>query len=87
MENEQIKRLGGALGLYRHTLNRMTDLPADMVSAWLREEDGARNPTYGSLVEALKMIDQNGIANTIERGSPRPKVQPESSKSSQCQIL
>lgn len=67
MENEQIKDLGGALGLDRSKLCGMTDLPADMVSTWLRQEDETRSLTYSSLVEALREIGQNGIAEQIER--------------------
>lgn len=67
MKNDQIKRLGRALGLSHSKLGRMTDLPAEMVSAWLRKEDEARNLTYSSLVNALKEIGQNEIAEQIKK--------------------
>lgn len=65
-------RLGGALGLNYTNLERMKALPEEMVAAWLREEDNVEEnsgePTWSSLVQALKKIGQNGIAKKIEAG-------------------
>ena len=51
-------------------LRKMTKYPDDMVAAWLRREDFVLNvsgePTWRSLVEALRMIGQEGIARDIE---------------------
>jgi hypothetical protein len=48
----------------------MKSLPEDMVAAWLRREDYVLNvsgePTWRSLVQALKMVGQGGIAKDIE---------------------
>lgn len=65
MEPRQIIDLGGELGLQHKKLNKMTNLPSEMVAAWLRGENSC-NPTWSSLAEALKEIGQNGIAGKIE---------------------
>lgn len=68
MENKEIKRLGGALGLDWPELGRMSsDLPAEMVAAWLKEKCRAQNPSWNSLVKALRDIEQQGIANRVEQ--------------------
>jgi hypothetical protein len=62
--------VGGALGLAYVNLQKMKVLPADMVAAWLRREDYVLNvsgePTWRSLVQALKTVGQGGIAKDIE---------------------
>lgn len=66
LSNEQLINLGGALGLHFPTLQRMSDLPNDMVAAWLlRQEDVLKTsgePTYERLAvsKALGEIGQNG---------------------------
>lgn len=67
IDNNEIKRLGGALGLDWPKLNGMTNLPTEMVTAWLREEDKVQNPSWSSLVESLKGISQDVIARNIEQ--------------------
>ena len=69
MSNDQLRRLGGALGLHFPTLGRMNDLPDDMVAAWLlRQEDVLKTsgePTYKRLVIALEKVGQNGLAKDV----------------------
>ena len=69
LNNEQLVNLGGALGLHFPTLQRMKDLPNDMVAAWLlRQEDVLKTsgePTYERLAKALGEIGQNGLAKDV----------------------
>lgn len=59
--------LGGALGLAFNALKKMKVLPDDMVAAWLRKEDYVQeDPTWRGLIEALKVVGQRGIAESIE---------------------
>ena len=48
----------------------MTKYSDEIVAAWLRKEDRVMNmsgePTWRSLVEALRKIGQEGIARNIE---------------------
>ena len=73
MECEQIRELGGALGLNHSKLKRMKELPADMVAAWLREEDYvfsiSGHPTWSTLRKALEDMGQTGIAAEIHADS------------------
>ena len=68
--NTEICRLGTALGLHWSTLKKMKDLPEDMVHAWLLRNDDvikkSGDPTWSSLVVALRKVGHNGIAQTIE---------------------
>ena len=58
--------MGGALGLAYDIIEKMKELPEDMVAAWLRKEDYVREePTWNSLVKALKSVGQAGIAQKI----------------------
>ena len=63
--NEQLIKLGGALGLHYPTLGWIT-LPDDMVAAWLLcLEDVLERigePSYEILAVALGEIGQNGLA-------------------------
>ena len=60
--------MGGALGLAYNALKKMKSLPGDMVAAWLRKEDFvSEEPTWRTLIEALKRVGQGGIALT-EKG-------------------
>ena len=68
MDRPQILRLG-ELGLDLYNLE-MKDLPDDMVRAWLRKQDHMKEKsgdplTWKALVEALKRIGQQGIADDI----------------------
>ena len=70
LPNEILIYLGGALGLRHTKVEKMRNLPADMVAAWLRKEDDVLKhgkPTWRILANALKSpgIGQNGIADKI----------------------
>ena len=70
LDTNQIKRLGGELGLSVFNLERMQNLPDDLVKAWLRKEDRVRETsgdplTWEALVRALQRIGQRGIADDI----------------------
>ena len=45
--------------------------PQDMVAAWLRQEDNVMSksgePTWRSLVKALREVRQEGVARKIEQ--------------------
>ena len=62
--------MGGALGLSYSKLRKMTKYPDDMVAAWLRREDFVMSmsgePTWRTLVEALRIVGQEGTARDIE---------------------
>ena len=67
LDRQQIRDLGGALGLTYSNLEKMSVFPADMVAAWLRREDNiVGEPTWRSLVQALKRVGQGGVAYKIE---------------------
>ena len=67
LDKNQILYVGGALGLSFTVLQRMQNLPKDMVAAWLRKEDFVReDPTWKILTEALRRVGQGGVAQTIE---------------------
>ena len=69
MDNKQLIKLGGALGLHHPSLKRMETLPDDMVAAWLRREDNVLKmngePTYETLAVALEAVRQNGLAKDV----------------------
>ena len=51
-------------------LEKMQNLPGDMVRAWLRKEDNVKEKsgdplTWSILVAALRNIGQNGVADDI----------------------
>ena len=56
-------------------LRKMTKYPDDMVAAWLRREDFVRSmsgePTWRTLVEALRKVGQEGTARDIEEKESR----------------
>ena len=69
MENRDIIRLGTALGLSYPDLRKMDNLPDDMVYAWLLKKDKVTEkglPTWATLANALRKINQIGIAQQIE---------------------
>ena len=72
LNNEQLIRLGTALGLRYPHLQRMDSLPEDLVSAWLNMEDEVMDtsgiPTWSSLIKALEDTDQKGVASHIRKG-------------------
>ena len=51
-------------------LQKMKNFPEDMVAAWQRREDYvlkmSGEPTWRSLVQALKTVGQEGTAKDIE---------------------
>ena len=83
MENDDLIKLGEALGLSRPNLRRMKDMPGDMVAAWLRQQDDVihktGDPTWRKLANALDRIDQNGVAKKIRiaHNIPQPEISKE----------
>ena len=71
LDNQELIRLGTALGLLYPHLKRMMNLPGDMVDSWLRKDDNVLNksgpPTWASLAKALEAIDHTGIAAMIRK--------------------
>ena len=70
LDRVQVQQLGGELGLSVFNLEKMQNLPGDMVKAWLRKEDNVKEKsgdplTWSILVAALRKIGQNGVANDI----------------------
>ena len=70
LDRDQIQRLGGELGLSVFNLEKMQNLPGDMVRAWLRQQDNVKEKsgdplTWSVLVVALRNIGQNGVADDI----------------------
>ena len=69
LSNEDLIKVGEALGLYYPDLKRMKDLPGDMVAAWLNKKDNVLSasgePSWASLIKALRDINQPGIARKI----------------------
>jgi hypothetical protein len=70
LDERQIRYVGGALGLAYNTLDKMKDVPSEMAAAWLRREDyvmaASGEPTWRSLVNALRKEGQEGTARDIE---------------------
>ena len=70
LDDRQIRYVGGALGLAFDILDKMKNLPEEMVAAWLRREDFVMSmsgePTWRTLVEALRKVGQEGAARDIE---------------------
>ena len=68
---EQLKKLGGVLGLYYPSLKKMETYPDDMVEAWLLRQDGvievSGEPTFQGLATALEEIGQNGLALDVKQ--------------------
>ena len=71
LSQEELINLGGALGLLYPRLKQMTPLPEEMVAAWLSKKDNVLKrtgqPTWRSLVDALKRTGQADIAHKIIR--------------------
>ena len=69
MNNDQIRAVGGELGLSYSSLLRTTTLE-DVVAAWLNRQDYviqvSGQPTWHSLIKALRKQGQEGIASDIE---------------------
>ena len=64
-----LNTLGTALGLsFTRVKNMEQDKLNDMVAAWLNgDDDVVTPPTWATLVEALREIGKNGVADEIER--------------------
>ena len=71
LNNDNLRKLGTALGLAFTKLKRMT-LPGDMVEAWLRGDGDVIKtsgpPSWESLAIALEKTGHTKIAITIRRG-------------------
>ena len=68
LDEKRILSVGGALGLAYFLLTKMKTLPGDMVAAWFRKEDYVKkDPTWRTLVVALKQVGQTGVAEKIEQ--------------------
>ena len=69
---DELIDLGVELGLRYPNIQLMTSLKNEMVTAWLKSEDNVVRisgpPSWASLAGALRNINQNGIANTIDTG-------------------
>ena len=70
LDPDQIKLLGGALGLNAFKLQKMKTLLEDMVRSWLRKEDDVKKKcgdplTWEALVKTLRTLGQTGIADEI----------------------
>lgn len=54
-----------------NNLKKMKTHPQDVVAAWLRQEDNVMSksgePTWRSLVKALREVGQEGVARKIEQ--------------------
>ena len=72
LNNDEVMKLGTALGLDFNKLKRMTSLPYDMVEAWLRGDydviKTSGPPSWESLATALNKTGHTKIAITIRRG-------------------
>ena len=70
LDDHQIRCVGGALGLAFSTLDKIKDVPSETAAAWLRREDYVMavsgEPTWRSLVNALRKEGQEGTARDIE---------------------
>ena len=72
LSQDDVIELGEALGLYYTHLRKMDRLLKDMVAAWLNREDNvlsaSGDPSWATLIKALRDINQPGIAGTISQG-------------------
>ena len=70
LDDRQIRYVGGALGLAFSTLDKMKDVPSEVAAAWLLRQDNvvtvSGEPTWRSLVDALRKEGQEGTARDIE---------------------
>ena len=68
LNDSQIQNVGRALGLIN--TYKMKNLPEEMVAAWLRREDVVMSmsgePTWRSLIQALRKVGQEETASAIE---------------------
>ena len=66
----QIHYVGGALGLAFSTLDKMKEVASEVAAAWLLRQDNVTTlsgePTWRSLVNALRKEGQEGTARDIE---------------------
>ena len=70
LNEDQIRELGGALGLVFNVLMKTKKFPEDVVTAWLMRQNyvlkRSGEPTWRTLAEALRIVGQEGIARDIE---------------------
>ena len=75
LDKQRIRNVGGALGLSYSSMEKMSSYPDDMVAAWLRREDFvvsmSGEPTWRTLVEALRKVGQEGTARDIEKAETK----------------
>ena len=81
LDTDQIKLLGGALGLNVFKLEKMKTLPQDMVTSWLRKDDEVKKKcgdplTWEALVNALRTLGKKGIADEIFVQKCQPSGRP-----------
>ena len=73
LKSEDLIRLGGALGLFYPTMEKMKSLCYDLVLAWLNQQDNvlkeSGKPTWKSLLSGLRTIGHEGVAQTIIKGN------------------
>ena len=77
LTNEHIHDLGLALGMIPTTLNNLRpaqNFRYEVISAWIRRQDGVKQATWESLVKALRdpSVRQNGLAEKIITDSKIP---------------
>ena len=71
LDKQHIRNVGGALGLSYSSMEKMSSYPNEMVAAWLRREDFVMSmsgePTWRTLIQALRKVGQEGTARDIEK--------------------
>ena len=73
LSNEDLIRVGGALGLHHPNLKRSKNILPDMVTFWLRQDDRVTetsgSPTWASLATALEDVGHTGVASRIRKSN------------------
>ena len=74
LNREKLRCLGGALGLLDSNLQRMRNLLADMVSAWLNGDDNVMNMdgvgdtrSWEGLIQGLLKCSMKGTADKVRK--------------------
>ena len=72
--------MGLELGIQYHTLKKIEEdqrgrgveaCKMEMLAAWLQGDDNAEEQTWSTLVDALRSMDQNALADKIENNYVR----------------
>ena len=70
LDDRHIRYVGGALSLAFSTLDKMKEVPSEVAAAWLLRQDNVMTlsgePTWRTLVNALRKEGQEGTARDIE---------------------